>query len=324
MPVHSMTNNEATLSAEEHGPGHIPRFQTDLKQWRTLLAVVRHGSFANAASHLNVSQPAISYTIAKMEDQLGMCLLQHKGRRAELTESGHFLLERARHLLLQAAALERTAESIRLSVRPVLAIGVESDFFIDWLLPKLKKFSLENGSSRIRLTELSSRGLEENLCAQTIDLGIACRIPPGFLGEHLLETKYVPVAHPDHPLHQLNRPLIKEDLEREVQIVTDRSGLSEANPDLLAAAGIQWKVNSIVTVEAAVMENLGYAWLPMMRVEAAIKRRQLALLPLAEGQVRMVQYFAIYARPEARQAKAFCGMLKHASTSNMMNSLALR
>jgi len=40
-----------------------------LKQWNTLLAVVRHGGFARAAEELHITQPAISYTIARMEER---------------------------------------------------------------------------------------------------------------------------------------------------------------------------------------------------------------------------------------------------------------
>ena len=53
-----------------------------LDQWRTLQAVVDHGGFAQAAEALHRSQSSVSYTVARMQDQLGVPLLRIDGRRA--------------------------------------------------------------------------------------------------------------------------------------------------------------------------------------------------------------------------------------------------
>ena len=47
-----------------------------LDQWRTLQAVVDHGGFAQAAEALHRSQSSVSYTVARMQDQLGVPLLR--------------------------------------------------------------------------------------------------------------------------------------------------------------------------------------------------------------------------------------------------------
>ena len=59
-----------------------------LDQWRTLQAVVDHGGFAQAAEALHRSQSSVSYTVARMQDQLGVPLLRIDGRKAVLTEAG--------------------------------------------------------------------------------------------------------------------------------------------------------------------------------------------------------------------------------------------
>ncbi len=80
-----------------------------LDQWRTLQAVVDHGGFAQAAEALHRSQSSVSYTVARMQEQLGVPLLRIDGRKAVLTEAGNVLLRRSRHLVKQASQLEDLA-----------------------------------------------------------------------------------------------------------------------------------------------------------------------------------------------------------------------
>src|SRR5690606_37321832 len=78
-----------------------------LDQWRTLQAVIDHGGFAQAAEALHRSQSSVSYTIARMQEQLEVPLLRIEGRKAVLTEAGEVLLRRSRQLLKQVFFLSR-------------------------------------------------------------------------------------------------------------------------------------------------------------------------------------------------------------------------
>lgn len=82
------------------------RYRSSLAQWQVLHAVVDQGSFAGAAEHLGLTQPAISYSIAKLEDLFTVSLFKQNGRKAHLTEAGRELLERSRLLLDLATELE--------------------------------------------------------------------------------------------------------------------------------------------------------------------------------------------------------------------------
>ena len=59
--------------------------RTSLEQWHCFLAVVDEGSYARAAEVLHKSQSAVTYTIQKMEEQLGVRVFEIRGRKAELT-----------------------------------------------------------------------------------------------------------------------------------------------------------------------------------------------------------------------------------------------
>lgn len=84
-----------------------------LSQWRAFHAVIACGGYAGAAEYLHVTQPAISYSITKLERQFGIRLLKMNGRRAEISSVGQALFPRSHELLRLAAELETMAGSLR-------------------------------------------------------------------------------------------------------------------------------------------------------------------------------------------------------------------
>ena len=77
----------------------------DARQLGYFLAIVDHGGFGRAATHLHVAQPSLSATIAGLERQLGVALFHRVGRGVVLTETGTRLVEPARQVIrdLEAA-----------------------------------------------------------------------------------------------------------------------------------------------------------------------------------------------------------------------------
>jgi len=86
----------------------------DARQLSYFLAIVDHGGFGRAATHLHVAQPSLSHTIAGLERQLGVALFHRVGRGVVLTDTGTRLVEPARQVMrdLEAArdAVQATEE----------------------------------------------------------------------------------------------------------------------------------------------------------------------------------------------------------------------
>jgi DNA-binding transcriptional LysR family regulator len=285
----------------------IPNFNTNLKQWRILLTVVNEGSFAAAAAFLSVSQPAVSYTIARMEEQLGMRLLRLDGRKCRLTEAGHALLERARHLITQAAALEEMAQSMRTVTGPRVRLAVERGFPLSAVLPVLRE--LHAGGERIEvvLMEHGRAELLDGLRGGIVDVAISSSQPLDFLSERLCSMEYMAVAHPQHSLLHLGRVPTAAELEREVHVLPLHC---EAQEVLAQTRGLQWRVSGFEAAEEIVADGLGYAWLPRFRAELAIRMRRLAPLPLASGRILETPYFLVQGKPELPSAKRICAGLR--------------
>ncbi len=68
---------------------------------RVFREVAERGSFTAAATVLNISQPAVSQHVAKLEQETGFALLERSTRRVRLTSAGEVFLARARALLCQ-------------------------------------------------------------------------------------------------------------------------------------------------------------------------------------------------------------------------------
>lgn len=120
-PDQKKTTSTFLGNAEEHAQFARPyiegkelfHFRASLSQWRAFHAVIACGGYAGAAECLHVTQPAISYSITKLERQFGVRLLKMNGRRAEITTVGQALYPRSYELLRLAADLETMASSLR-------------------------------------------------------------------------------------------------------------------------------------------------------------------------------------------------------------------
>jgi len=279
------------------------RLRVTLEQWRMLQAVVDHGGYAGAAEALSKSVSTVSYGIRRLEAGLGLPLLELEGRRAVLTGAGRELLRRSRYLLDEALAIERAAGLLVQGWEPMVTLAVEVIFPQDRLLASLDAFARLTGTTRVELIESVLSGTTEQLLAGTADLAITAWVPPGFLGEPLGDVEFVAVAHPDHPLHALDRPLTQRDLRQHRQLVVRDSGLKESRDAGWLGAEQRWTVSHLATSVDAVVRGMGFAWLPRHRVARPLAAGELRPLPLVEGALRRHELYLVFAdRDEAGPA----------------------
>ncbi|MHC4851468.1 MAG: LysR family transcriptional regulator, partial [Planctomycetota bacterium] len=70
----------------------------ELHQLRCFVAVAEEGGFNSASSRLHITQPAISYQIKQLENELGQSLFVRGSRGVSMTQAGRVLLEHALQL----------------------------------------------------------------------------------------------------------------------------------------------------------------------------------------------------------------------------------
>jgi LysR family transcriptional regulator for metE and metH len=96
--------------------------------------VDRHGSLTAAADHLNLTQSALSHSMRKLEDQIGVAVWRREGRNLRPTQAGEWLLTAANRLLPQFAHTEERLQQFARGERGKLRIGMECHPCYQWLL----------------------------------------------------------------------------------------------------------------------------------------------------------------------------------------------
>jgi DNA-binding transcriptional LysR family regulator len=282
-----------------------PNPRISLEHWRSLLAVVDAGGYAQAAEVLHKSQSAVTYAVQKMEALLGVKIFEVVGRKAQLTSTGEVLYRRAKALLDEAGALEGAAGTLAAGWEPELRLSVEIVFPTWLLLQCFARFAEERPQMRIELYESVLSGTEEALLQRKVDLAICSQIPPGFMGDQLMRLRFVAAAQPDHPLHRLGRELTLQDLREHRHLIIRDTGSQRRSGSWLGAEQ-SWTVSQKATSIHAACMGLGFAWFPEETIRSELERGQLKPLPLREGGERWAELYLVfadrdYAGPGARR-----------------------
>jgi DNA-binding transcriptional LysR family regulator len=288
----------------------MPRSQAE--HWRVLQVVVETGGYAQAAAALHRSQSAISYALARLQEQLGVPLLEADGRRMRLTAAGATLLREAVPLVDGLARLDERASALQRGWEAEVRLAVDTAFPTAPLLGALQRFAVQCANTRLQLHEVVLSGADQALYGGEVDLAVGARVPPGFLGDALLDVDFVAVAAPAHPLHALARTLDADDLVGHTQAVVRDSGTQDPRDAGWLGAKQRWTVSRVQTSIAMVSAGLAFAWLPCHLIAAELADGRLLPLPLRQGRRRAASIFLTLAEPgnAGPATRALAGLLQ--------------
>ncbi len=272
-----------------------PRISLD--QWATLVQVVESGSYARAAERLHKSQSTLSYAVKELERLTGVKVFEVQGRKAVLTPGGQVLYRRGKRLLEEAMRVEGAAADLAAGWESDLGLAVEVVFPTWLLLDCLANFAQERPHTRIELYESVLGGTSEALLQGRVDLAIGPSVPPGFLGDPLMQLRMIMAARPDHPLHRLGRPLTLDDLKGHRHLVVRETDARRAREPSIAGEE-RWTVSNKATSIRAACMGLGFAWYAEDTIRDELESGALKALPLREGGERQVMLYLILADPE--------------------------
>ena len=198
----------------------------ELRHLRVLVAIVDSGGFTDAAAELGLSQPAVSRTLAALEDALGVRLLRRTSRELVLTAAGERVLARARRVLAEVDDLVREARGGHGRIRVGHAWAAMGEHTVEFQ----RRWSARHPDVALHLVRTNSPtgGLAEGTC----DMAVV-RVPPDAAGTARddsridgalvgLESRYCALAA-DDPLAR-RRHLRLADLTDRVLAVDPRTG----------------------------------------------------------------------------------------------------
>ncbi|MGI5824360.1 MAG: selenium metabolism-associated LysR family transcriptional regulator [Bacillota bacterium] len=145
---------------------------TSLKQLSIFASIVEKGSFTAAAESLFMTQPAISWQIKKLEEDLEVSLFKKKDRNLELSEAGEIVYRAAKEMVGVYSHVLNTIKNYKDMNKGRLNIGASS-IPGEYILPHLLySFSEEHNKLEIKMQIDASVNILEKLSAAQIDIGI--------------------------------------------------------------------------------------------------------------------------------------------------------
>lgn len=223
--------------------------EVSLQQLRALAAVAESGSFTLAAESLQLTQPAISHLIKRMEEELGQPLVV-RGRRIQLTSAGQVMVEaavRALRLIDESVGACRSQSQLR-EGRVVLAVGHLTAGAL--LPPMLGRFSRQHPTLATTLLDSTAEQMISRILSQEADLGFGSDIGQKHseLATELLFTERMALfVREDHPLAQ--------------RVVVDAKHLESqpfihVNPDANVWRAVSRQLSSVANVYPRVVHHV--------------------------------------------------------------------
>ncbi|GIU06354.1 LysR family transcriptional regulator [Shewanella morhuae] len=267
----------------------MTRAKSTLEQWRILQAVVDFGGYAQAAEKLNKSQSSLNHAVAKLQHQLGIDLLEVKGRKAYLTQQGEVLLRRSRHVTQAVNELEQLASNLEQGWEPTLTIAREIIYPMESLVCALNAFLPDSRGTRIIMLDSVITGTQEHILQNKVDIAICAGSPPkGYLSEPLCEQELFLVCHPSHPLADLGT--IEDDklLAQYLQLVIKDTGV-QSNVDIgWLKAEQRWTVSNFHEAKVILNQGIGFCWIPSFLIQTELSSGNLVRLHLSGNQKRRI------------------------------------
>lgn len=231
----------------------------ELYQIRYLEAAIRHSGVGRAAEELNVSQPAVTRAIKRLEEELGIRLINSNTRGIEATEYGHIFYTYARTILSNVRDVTDELLTIKTTGSDFVSIGVTP--MIDRTVFKgLLKNAFSGDENRsITVTENTLKRHIVALRAGHLDIVVGMIQPEFLAGDIAYEVtgkiRISPYARASHPIFSRRKPVGIQDLRAyqfaiyRPEMITDvfrnwlhetkvrslRIGLKSNSPDLLTA-----------------------------------------------------------------------------------------
>ena len=144
-----------------------------LNQFIYVLEVVKTSSITIAAENLNLTQPALSKYLKKLESELGIEIFDRSTNPISLTDAGERYIEAARRIIDTDNQLSKQLEQIKRDQNAVIHVGI-SPSRAPYLLPEIiKSFRDSDTRTRVIIDECSTKELNEKLSHGDLDLIIS-------------------------------------------------------------------------------------------------------------------------------------------------------
>lgn len=256
----------------------------NIRDLKYLIAVADYGHFGNAAESCFVSQPALSMQIKKLEDTLGVQLIERTNKSVRLTEIGKLITAQARDILCSVDRLKETADQARDPFKGELRLGIIptlAPYLLPCIIPSITKifpnislFLIENQTTQL-INQLQQGHLDSILVALPV-------IDSTFTTRSLFDEEFMLAVPAIHPLTKRKKMNYEALTNEQLLLLEDGHCLRDQALSICHLARAResgtYRAASLETLRQMVSANAGITLLPKL---AVIPTENVCYLPFA-------------------------------------------
>ena len=178
-----------------------PGASMEMHQIRYFLAVCETLNFTRAAEQCNISQPALTRAIQKLEEELGGPMFRRERNLTHLTDLGRLVRPRLERILRETEAAHAAAQEFNTLEKAPLNLGVMCTIGPSRLIGLFSRVQYEMPGVEVNLNEATPEVLIEKMVAGEIDVGLIAmpgEIPDRFDRRRLYQERFVVAFPPGH------------------------------------------------------------------------------------------------------------------------------
>jgi DNA-binding transcriptional LysR family regulator len=238
----------------------------DIRQLTALVAVAEGGSFSAAARSLHTVQSNISTHIARLERELGATLVDRA--TGVLTEEGRVVVDRARHIHGELAAIAADVAALRDVVTGNVRLGCIGTVG-RWLVPLvLERVTVEFPQIHLVVVDATTTSLVPQLLSDNLDLAVV-NLPinePELVSEPLFDEDRLVIAPHGHPLAGRGSVTLQELAEHPLLLEPTGTSFRDALDATATAVGVvlrpQAEVDGLRLITSLAFQGFGAAIIP--------------------------------------------------------------
>lgn len=252
----------------------------NLRDLRYFVALADHKHFGRAAEACFVSQPTLSTQVRKLEEELGVTLVERAPRQAMLTPAGRDIAERARRIVADVEQMKESARrsqdpeagTIRLGVFPTLG-----PYLLPHVVPRIRarfprlELLLVEEKSDVLLSRLREGKLDAGLLALPIH-------DEQLHTEFLFEEPFLLAVPEHHPLAKRDSLALKELADQRLLLLEDGHCMRDQALDVCQMSGASEKsgfqATSLETLRQMVAADVGVTLLPTLAIKPPVARSE--------------------------------------------------
>jgi LysR family nitrogen assimilation transcriptional regulator len=286
----------------------------DIRQLRYFVTIAESPSLSVAASVLGVAQPSLSQNVLRMEEELGVRLIERSPRGIVLTDDGVLLLKHARGVCAAFADCLDEMRDAGGALRGKVGFGMPSSVSMVLAVPLAETVRVEFPDLRLQAIEAMSGYIKTWIDDGTVDIGFVYDLAKAdhFHTTHVLNERLFFFSAPDSwPLDTPpGTPVSLRDLQKlELILPTPSHGLRKTIDSYARPRGVQLNVtiemNAMTQIKELVARGSGYTIFAPAAAHDFVARGELVKAPIEEpDMVRPVYLATNPARKSSRACRA--------------------